>query len=63
MYCCPVCGSTEVRRGKYPVGHDAKGRDVNLYDFYCARSKTLEQKREDDPDFDAWIARWTARPP
>lgn len=60
MYRCPVCGSTEVRRGKYGVGHDANDRDINAYDFYCYKCRTLEQKAEDEPDFRAWVARWSA---
>ena len=59
MYRCPVCGNPEIRRGKYGVGHDARGVDVNAYDFYCRKCGTLEQKREDDPDFRDWIARWS----
>ena len=60
MYRCPVCGSTEIRRGKYCVGHDAGDRDINAYDFFCQRCHTLEQKRADEPDFRAWEARWSA---
>jgi hypothetical protein len=56
---CPVCSNTELRGHKTPVGY-ADGREVNLYDFYCPRCGTLEERRDDAPDFSAWMRRWTA---
>jgi transposase-like protein len=50
---CPTCGSTNVKRNKY-------GGEVNLLGFYCKKCEIVEQKREDEPGFAAWCARWTA---
>ena len=56
---CPVCGSRDVRGGKYSV--DSSGdRDINEYDLFCRSCHTLEARREDAPDFRTWKQRWTA---
>ena len=60
LYACPKCRSHDVRGGKYCV--DSSGdRDINLYDFFCHRCHTLEERRSDALDFDTWKRRWYAR--
>jgi hypothetical protein len=58
MFKCPVCGDTDVRPGKTGLPVEADGRSTNLYDFFCQRCHTLESRRRDAPDFDAWYDRW-----
>ena len=57
MLTCPECRGHDVRGGKSPVAiHE--GRDIHLYDFYCRYCCTLEDRREDAPDFHEWKRRW-----
>ena len=60
VYKCPVCGSTNVRRGKTSLPGDGD-RTPNLIEFFCPASSTFESKRDDDPGFNAWYARWLVR--
>ena len=56
---CPVCGNeSDIRRGKINLPPDANDREVNAYDFYCWKCKTLESERDDAPEFEAFYRRW-----
>jgi hypothetical protein len=59
VYKCPVCGSTDVRRGKTSLSGPQGGQ---LIDFYCQSCRTFEHKRDDEDGYDAWYRRWLAPP-
>jgi uncharacterized protein (TIGR02996 family) len=51
---CPRCGSSKVLGKKFGFG------DVTLYEFSCSSCDLFEEKKDTDPDFADWYARWSS---